>query len=73
MAPDLSLGKMLDNSSFPIVAYFGSLDLFPDGRLVTVGAVWVQCYYNSTQCLCEFGPWIYDRIFRVNAKMASVC
>jgi len=73
VAPDLSLWKMLDNRSFPIVAYCGSPYLFSDGRLVKVAAIRVQYYYNSTQCLREFGPWIYVRIFRVNAKMASAC
>jgi len=73
VALDLSLREMLDNRSFPIVAYFGSPDLFPGGRLGKVAAIWVQYYYNSTQCFREFGHWVYVRIFRVNAKMASAC
>ena len=73
MAPDLSLGEILNHRSLPIVSYFRPPNIFTDGRIVAEGAVRIQCAYNSTQCFGEFGAWICARIFRVNSEMASAC
>jgi len=63
VAPDISLREMLSNCSRLIVSYFRSPNLFTDGGIVAHRAVRIR----------EFGPWIYARIFVVNAEMASAC